>query len=112
MSSANALRWDGRPGHYEVYYVTLTDPASAIGVWVRYTLRAPGEGEGGAECALWLLAMAPAGDRFARKATFPASELEAHDPPFPPPLRGADLSDRGAARRADRGPRGLPWGPA
>jgi hypothetical protein len=41
MSSANALRWDGGPGHYEVHYVTLTDPASGIGVWVRYTLLAP-----------------------------------------------------------------------
>src|SRR3954471_4718666 len=111
MSSANALRWDGRPGHYEVYYVTLTDPASAIGVWVRYTLRAPVEGEGGAECALWLLAMAPDGDRFARKATFPASELEAHDHPFRLRLGGADLSDRGAAGRVDDGAWELSWEP-
>src|SRR3954454_2571536 len=111
MSSANALRWDGRPGHYEVYYVTLTDPASAIGVWVRYTLRAPVEGEGGAECALRLVAMAPDGDRFARRATFPASELEAHDGPFRLCLAGADLSDRGAAGRVDDGAWELSWQP-
>jgi hypothetical protein len=96
MSSANALRWDGGPGHYEVYYVTLTDPATGIGVWVRYTLRAP-LGDTGAECALWLVAMAPDGDRIARRATFPASELAARDDPFRLCLAGADLSDRGAA---------------
>ena len=37
----NALRWDGAPGHYEVYYLTLTDPASGVGLWIRYTMVAP-----------------------------------------------------------------------
>jgi hypothetical protein len=109
MSSANALRWGGGPGHYEVYYVTLTDPASGIGVWIRYTLRAPLEGL--PECALWLLAMAPDGDRFARKATFPVSELEAHDDPFRLCLAGADLSDRGAAGTVGDGAWELSWEP-
>jgi len=95
MSSANALRWDGGPGHYEVWYVTLTDPASGIGVWLRHTLLAPVDGP--AECALWLVAMAPDGERIARRATFPASDLEARDDPFALTLAGADLSDRGAA---------------
>src|SRR5437763_10428580 len=36
----NALRWDGRPGHYEVYYLTLTDEASGVGVWIRWRLEA------------------------------------------------------------------------
>jgi hypothetical protein len=110
MSSANALRWDGGPGHYEVYYVTLTDPASGIGAWIRYTMRAPLDGEP-AECALWLLAMAPDGDRFARKATFPASVLDARDGPFRLCLAGADLSDRGAAGVLDDGAWELSWEP-
>jgi hypothetical protein len=110
MSSANALRWDGGPGHYEVYYVTLTDPASGIGAWIRYTMRAPLDGEP-AECALWLLAMAPDGDRFACKATFPASELDARDDPFRLGLAGADLSDRGAAGILDDGAWELSWEP-
>ena len=39
----NALRWDGRAGHYEVYYLTLTDGASGVGMWIRYTMcPAPG----------------------------------------------------------------------
>lgn len=99
MSGANTLRWDGGPGHYEVYYVTLTDPASGLGVWIRYTLLAPLDGP--AECALWLVAMAPDGDRVGRRATFPASELEARDDPFALCLAGADLSDRGAAGTID-----------
>lgn len=37
----NALRWDGGPGHYEVYYLTVTDRASGVGLWVRYTMLAP-----------------------------------------------------------------------
>jgi len=109
MSSANARRWDGRPGHYEVWYLTLTDPASSIGVWIRYTLRAPLDGA--AECALWLLAMAPDGDRFAGRQTFPASELEARDDPFRLCLAGADLSDRGAAGAVDGGTWELSWEP-
>jgi hypothetical protein len=95
MSGANALRWDGGPGHYEVYYVTLTDPATGTGVWVRYTMCAPLDGA--AESALWLVAMARGGERVARRAVFPASELEALYGPFRLRLAGADLSDRGAA---------------
>ena len=110
MSSANALRWDGAPGHYEVYYVTLTDPASGVGVWIRYTLLAPLDGTP-AQCALWLLAMAPDGERFARKATFPAHRLEVHGDPFRLCLAGADLSDRGAAGAVADGAWELSWVP-
>jgi len=27
----NDLQWDGGTGHYEVYYVTLTDPGTGVG---------------------------------------------------------------------------------
>src|SRR3954470_12178432 len=109
---ANDLRWDGRPGHYEVWYITLTDPASGIGVWLRYTLNAPVDGPGGKpESALWLLAMAPDGDRFARKATFPAEGIDASTDPFRLCLGGADLSDRGAAGAVEDGAWELSWDP-
>jgi hypothetical protein len=106
----NDLQWEGKPGHYEVYYLTLTDPASRIGVWIRYTLRAPVDGAE-PECALWLVAMAPDGDRFARRETFPIAELEAHDDPFRLCLAGADLTDRGAAGAVDGGAWELSWEP-
>ena len=65
----NAPRWDGRPGHYEVWYLTVTEPRSGIGLWLRYTLLAPLQGTPTA--ALWLLAMNPAGGVLGRKQTYP-----------------------------------------
>ena len=37
----NALQWDGEPGHYEVYYLTTTDPQTGTGLWIRSTMLAP-----------------------------------------------------------------------
>ena len=31
MGDPNALQWDGRPGHYEVYYLSATDRGSGCG---------------------------------------------------------------------------------
>ena len=60
MANLNVLQWDGTPGHYEVYYLSATDPASGIGLWIRYTMVAPLDGD--ATCSLWFMAMDPAGD--------------------------------------------------
>ena len=97
---ANDLRWDGRTGHYEVWYVSATDPASGVGLWLRFTVHAPLRGD--AECALWFLAMERDGWRFARKATFAVERLEAEGDPFRLRLAGADLSDRGRRARSAR----------
>ena len=93
--NANVLQWDGGPGHYEVYYLSVTDPRSATGLWIRYTMRSPLTGAG--ECSLWFMAMDRDGARFARKATYPIEELVAEPDPFRLTLAGADLSDRGMA---------------
>ncbi|MGZ4279195.1 MAG: hypothetical protein ACXVVU_21305, partial [Solirubrobacteraceae bacterium] len=93
--SANVLQWDGGPGHYEVYYLSATDPRSATGLWIRYTMRSPLQGAG--ECALWFMAMDRDGTRIARKATHPIDALTAEPDPFRLTLAGADLSDRGMA---------------
>jgi hypothetical protein len=90
----NGLRWDGRPGHYEVYYVTLTDPRSGLGVWVRYTLEAPVHGE--PTCALWFATMDPARGVLARKATLPIAELTATGDPFSLRIGEAELTDTSA----------------
>ncbi|MET8222565.1 hypothetical protein [Streptomyces sp. NPDC005301] len=39
-----AARWDGTPGRTEVWYTTLTDPASGTGLWLHHELTAPADG--------------------------------------------------------------------
>ena len=83
---ANALRWDGKPGHYEVYYLSATDPASGVGLWIRYTMVAPLPDTGReATCSLWLMAMDPAGGDhglIGRKRSWPVEELHTREQPF------------------------------
>jgi hypothetical protein len=91
-NAPNVLRWDGSPGHYEVYYLTLTDPRSGVGVWVRYTMTAPLAGAGDApSAALWFVVTDPRPGYppvVARKATVPIDRLAARADPFE--LRVAD----------------------
>jgi hypothetical protein len=97
-ASANALRWSGQPGHYEVYYLTLTDPHSGLGVWIRYTMVAPLPDTGeSATCALWLLAMDPAAGPLGRKQTFEIEALSARPDPFELRIGEARLTDGGMA---------------
>src|SRR5258708_22665047 len=92
-SDANALRWDRTPGHYEVYYVSLTDAASGCGAWIRYTMLAPRDGE--PTCALWFMAMEPGGDVHGRKETLPIVRLQARAQPFELTIGDARLDDHG-----------------
>ncbi len=58
----NLRRWDGqRRGHYEVWYLTLNDPASRDGYWIRYTLEAPLDGQGEPYAQLWFARFDAAG---------------------------------------------------
>ncbi len=94
-ASANQLRWNGRPGHYEVYYLTLTDPATGVGLWIRYTMLAP-LGDREATCALWLAAMDPrpgARGVQAHKQTFAIGELHSRQEPFELRIADATLTD-------------------
>jgi len=99
VSSTNDLRWDGKPGHYEVYYLTFTDPATGVGVWIRYTMVAPLPSTGDpATASLWFLAMDPAADgggaTVGRKASWPVAELMASANPFELRIGDATLGDR------------------
>ncbi|HYF24332.1 MAG TPA: hypothetical protein VD931_01195 [Baekduia sp.] len=106
----NVLQWDGAPGHYEVHYVSLTDPTSGIGFWIRYTMRAPLARA--PECHLWFMAMNADGDvRLARKATFAIDRLVAEPDPFRLHLDESVLTDRGMAGSFDDVAWELSWTP-
>jgi hypothetical protein len=107
--SPNALRWDGAPGHYEVYYLSATDPRSGTGIWVRYTMLAPLDGE--ATCTLWFMAMSAEGERFARTRTLPIGALSAEDDPFHLRLGDGELTDRGMAGEVEDARWELCWEP-
>jgi hypothetical protein len=97
--SPNDLRWTGASGHYEVHYLTLTDRATGIGAWIRYSMLAGTPGQH-ASCALWMILVDPRGapaTRIGRKASFGIDELRAHTEPFELSIAGATLTDRSAA---------------
>jgi len=97
-AAANAMRWNGSPGHYEVWYLSVTDPASRVGAWIRYTMVAPLPGTGEpATCSLWLMAMDPENPAAnpGRKANFPIEQLHADADPFRLRIADAELSDQG-----------------
>ncbi|MFJ6632838.1 hypothetical protein ACIQMR_15810 [Streptomyces sp. NPDC091376] len=39
-----APRWNGAPGRTEVWYTTITDPATGTGLWLHHELTAPADG--------------------------------------------------------------------
>ncbi|HVS28046.1 MAG TPA: hypothetical protein VHE14_00725 [Solirubrobacteraceae bacterium] len=108
----NALRWDGGPGHYEVYYLSLTDRGSGCGFWIRYTMVAPLDGE--ATCSLWFMAMDPndPSANVGRKASWPAAELAAEADPFSLRVEQATLDERSARGAFEDVAWDLTWEPA
>jgi hypothetical protein len=90
-AKANVLQWHGQRGHYEVYYLTVTEPRTGVGLWIRYTMLAPDEGE--PTCALWFVVTGPR--KLARKQTLPIRLLRAHTDPFELRVGEAWLNDRG-----------------
>lgn len=112
--SANDMRWSGRPGHYEVYYLTLTHPGTGVGIWIRYTLLAP-LGSEEPTCALWFAAMDPrSGGQpvVARRDTFPIARLERQDQPFELRIGEARLADGSMVGAVDHFSWDLRWEPA
>jgi hypothetical protein len=93
VSELNALRWDGSPGHYEVHYLTTTDPATGTGLWIRSTMLAPDSGD--AACSLWFMATFPDAPAVARKVTLPIDQLVAEPDPFSLRVGDSELTDGG-----------------
>ncbi len=108
----NELQWNGKPGHYEVYYVTFTDPASGVGFWIRYTMVAPLPETGEeATCSLWLCAMDPADSsrNVGVKTSFPTAALSAETAPFRLLVGEAWLNDAGMGGSIDEDGRRYWW---
>jgi hypothetical protein len=81
----NRCVWDGaRRGHYEVWYLTCNHLASGAGLWIRYTLEAPGEGIGRPYAVLWFALFDPRDPArgFAIHQRFPIDRLSRRDDPF------------------------------
>jgi hypothetical protein len=116
LSAPNALQWDGGPGHYEVYYLTLTDPITGVGLWIRYTMMAPlARSAVQPTAALWFLAMDPREGRtptFGRKATLPIDQLRAERDPFRLSVGEATLSDTGMKGSFEDASWDLRWTPS
>lgn len=110
MTALNALRWDGRPGHYEVHYLTTTDPASGIGLWIRQTMLAPVAGE--ATCSTWFVATSVGAPAVARKETLPIAEMHADAEPFRLRTGGSELTDHGMRGAVQDASWELTWEPA
>jgi hypothetical protein len=80
----NRMMWRGQPGHYEVWYLTLTDRASKTGFWIRYTLEAPVTAHGEPYVQLWFCrgdGQSPE-NTFAINRRFPISALAHTQSPF------------------------------
>jgi len=105
----NALRWNGSPGHYEVHYLTTTDPRTGVGLWIRSTMLAQLDGE--ATCSLWFVATRPDGPPIARKATYPIDRLQTEGAPFSLRIGESELTDRGYAGSFDDVAWELRWEP-
>ncbi len=116
LYASNALRWDGGPGHYEVYYLTVTEPESGVGLWIRYTMLAPVARSGRSpSCALWFAAMNPhatAPATSCAKKLFAIDQMRAQAEPFELSIAGAVLTDGHMAGGFDDVAWDLRWTPA
>ncbi|OEV07241.1 hypothetical protein AN219_32520 [Streptomyces nanshensis] len=90
-----APRWDGAPGRTEVWYTTVTDPATRTGLWLHHELVAPSDGSG-AYAHGWVA-------RFPADGEGPVEHARFGPEPWKPPPAGEGF----AADGIKSGPGGL-----
>ncbi|WP_328540352.1 hypothetical protein [Streptomyces sp. NBC_00344] len=92
-----APRWNGRPGRTEVWYTTITDPATGTGLWLHHEVTAPDDG-GAAHAHGWLALCPPEGPvAHTRFGPEPAT-------PDPAGFRTADVAAGPGRLRGSCGP--------
>jgi hypothetical protein len=106
--SANARRCKDRRGTYEAWYVTVNDPSSRRGFWIRYTTLLPAVASGvEAHAALWAFAFDYDDPdlNWGAKQTFPLGALQSGLHPFHLRLGEATMEPVGCVGelRSDRG---------
>lgn len=88
----NVRRWDGTsPGRYEVWYLTANHTATQTGFWIRYTLEAPTESNGGEAYAQLWFARCDARDprrTFGINRKFPIASMTVSASPFDVAIAG------------------------
>lgn len=104
--TANAERCHDRSGWYEAWYVTVNDPSTRRGFWVRYTTLRPAPETGiEAHAALWAFGFDhdEPSRNWAGRQVFPLTDLSSSSRPFRLGLADAAMGPDGCAGRlADR----------
>lgn len=97
-SPDNELRWQGQPGHYEVWYLTFSHPTTQTGYWIRYTLDASEEPKRETYAQVWFgFFDAQNRDRsFALNERFPMNFFRSQQAPFSIEVGSSRLSHESA----------------
>lgn len=93
--TANALAWNGKPGRYEAWYLTI-----AGSFWIRYSLRVPVDPGDEGEAALWLADFTGTVPRAWRRS-LPLEAFRTPQGGWPIEIGGGRLSDTEAIGELD-----------
>src|SRR5436190_2178288 len=88
----NRMVWDGRPGHYEVWYLTLSQRARGAGWWIRHVIESPRAGDGEPYAQLWFSRFDPGageGGVFGVNHKFHIADFAAVAEPFSVEIAGS-----------------------
>lgn len=112
MSEAdNHQRWNGHPGHYEVWYVTLSDRVTGTGFWIRTTMEAPKAGHGSPHAEQWFAFFDAADPRrnFALRRRAPIAALVETRAPWALRFGDVRLAQGAAAGSIDGAAHAASW---